>query len=120
MDVNWQADLDCWLVPFVDALRHKTRARMCPAYIKGLIGPGDRKSVQPMATRAGEVSYDQLHHFVAAGVWDSAPLEAILLKKADDLVGDKAGFDCKLSAGKRSHAAICCGGPRSAVRVATP
>jgi len=56
---------------------------MRPAYIAGLIGPGDRKSVQPMATRAAEVSYDQLHHFVAAGVWDSAPLEAALLKKAD-------------------------------------
>ena len=45
-----------------------------------------------MATRAGEVGYDQLHHFVAAGVWDSAPLEAALLKKADRLVGDDAGF----------------------------
>src|ERR1700758_693960 len=92
MDVDWQADLDRWLAPFVAALRHKTRARMCPAYIAGLIGPGDRKSVQPMATRAGEVGYDQLHHFVAAGVWDSAPLEAALLKEADGLVGDEAGF----------------------------
>jgi SRSO17 transposase len=92
MDVDWQADLDRWLAPFVSALRHKTRARMCPAYIAGLIGPGDRKSIQPMAARAGEVGYDQLHHFVAAGVWDSAPLEATLLKEADDLVGDDAGF----------------------------
>jgi SRSO17 transposase len=92
MDMDWQADLDRWLAPFVAALRHKTRARMCPAYIAGLIGPGDRKSVQPMAARADELSYDQLHHFVADGVWDSAPLEAALLKKADELVGDKAGF----------------------------
>src|SRR5450432_2055991 len=92
MDVDWQADLDRWLAPFVSALRHKTRARMCPLYIAGLIGPGDRKSVQPMAARAGEVGYDQLHHFVAAGVWDSAPLEAALLKEADSLVGDEAGF----------------------------
>jgi SRSO17 transposase len=92
MDVDWQRDLDRWLAPFVAALRHKTRARMCPAYIAGLIGPGDRKSVQPMAARSGEVGYDQLHHFVAAGVWDSAPLEAALLKKADALVGDEAGF----------------------------
>ena len=45
-----------------------------------------------MATRAGEVGYDQLHHFVAAGVWDSAPLEAALLKEADRLVGDERGF----------------------------
>src|ERR1700716_1122044 len=90
MDVDGRADLDRWLAPFVAALRHKTRARMCPAYIAGLIGPGDRKSVQPRATRAGEGDYDQLHHFVAAGVWDSAPLEAVLLKKADGLVGDIA------------------------------
>ena len=65
---------------------------MCPLYIAGLIGPGDRKSVQPMAARAGEVGYDQLHHFVAAGVWDSAPLEIALLKEADRLVGDEKGF----------------------------
>jgi hypothetical protein len=36
---------------------------MCPAYIAGLIGLGDRKSVQPMAARAAGVNYDQLHHF---------------------------------------------------------
>jgi len=36
MDVDWQADLDRWLAPFVAALRHKTRARMCPFYVAGL------------------------------------------------------------------------------------
>ncbi len=92
MDVDWQADLDRWLAPFVAALRHKTRAQMCPFYVAGLIGPGDRKSVQPMAARAGKVGYDQLHHFVAAGVWNRAPRKAALLKEADDLVGDEAGF----------------------------
>ena len=51
MDENWQADLERWLAPFVAALGHKTRARMCPVHIAGLIGPGDRKSVQPMAAR---------------------------------------------------------------------
>jgi hypothetical protein len=35
MDVDWQADLDRWLAPFVAALRHKTRARMCPASHEG-------------------------------------------------------------------------------------
>ena len=92
MDMDWQVDLGRWLAPFIAALGHKTRARMCPLYVAGLIGPGDRKSVQPMAARASEVGYDQLHHFVAAGVWDSAPLEAVLLKEADGLVGDEAGF----------------------------
>jgi len=89
---EWRSDLEVWLAPFLAALRHKARMRVCPAYIAGLIGPGDRKSVQPMAARDGEFGYDRLHHFVAEGVWDSAPLEAVLLKEADRLVGDVAGF----------------------------
>ena len=36
-------------------LGHKTRRRMCPAYIAGLIGPGDRKSIQPMAARSDAI-----------------------------------------------------------------
>lgn len=89
---NWRGDLETWLAPFVAALGHKTRGRMCPAYVAGLIGPGDRKSVQPMAARDGAVSYDQLHHFIADGVWDSAPLEAALLAEADRLVGGEEAF----------------------------
>lgn len=92
MDADWKEDLERWLEPFLSALGHKTRRRMCPAYIAGLIGPGDRKSVQPMASRTSEIGYDQLHHFVAAGVWDSAPVEKALVKEADRLVGDEAGF----------------------------
>ncbi len=55
---DWRDELERWLAPFVAALKHKTRGRMCPAYIVGLIGPGDRKSVQPMAARDAGVSYD--------------------------------------------------------------
>jgi SRSO17 transposase len=84
---DWRNDLEEWLTPFVGALRHKARGRMCPAYVAGLIGPGDRKSVQPMAARDGAVSYDQLHHFVASGIWDAAPLEIALLAEADRQVG---------------------------------
>ena len=40
-----------------------------------------------MAERVVPGGYDQLHHFVAAGVWDAAPLEAELLIQADRLVG---------------------------------
>ena len=60
---------------------------MCPAYIAGLIGPGDRKSVQPMAARDAGVTDDQLHPFVAHGVWDAAPLERARLAEADRMVG---------------------------------
>ncbi|UAJ12228.1 IS701 family transposase [Glacieibacterium megasporae] len=92
MGGDWRSDLEVWLAPFLTALGHKKRARMCPAYVAGLIGPGDRKSVQPMAARADAIGYDQLHHFVAAGVWDSAPLDAALLTEADRLVGGGDAF----------------------------
>jgi SRSO17 transposase len=79
--------LERWLEPFLERLGNKTRRRMCPRYVAGLIGPGDRKSVQPMAARFAPGDYDQLHHFIAAGVWDATPVEAELLVQADHLVG---------------------------------
>ena len=84
---DWEVELARWLKPFLEQLGHKARRRMCPLYVVGLIGPGDRKSVQPMAERLAPGDYDQLHHFVAAGVWDAAPLEKELLVQADKLVG---------------------------------
>ena len=88
---EWELELARWLEPFLTRLGHKARRRMCPLYIAGLIGPGERKSVQPMAARLAPGEYDQLHHFVAAGVWDAAPLEAELLVQADRLVGGEDG-----------------------------
>jgi len=42
-----------------------------------------------MAARLAPGDYDQLHHFIADGVWDAAPLESELLIQADRLVGGK-------------------------------
>src|SRR6201998_1318248 len=84
---DWEDELERWLKPFLDRLGHKARRRMCPLYIAGLIGPGERKSGQPMAERFAAGEYDQLHHFIADGVWDAAPLQTELLNEADRLVG---------------------------------
>jgi SRSO17 transposase len=84
---DWRGELGRWLKPFLARLGHKARRRMCPLYVSGLIGPGDRKSVQPMAARVAHGEYDQLHHFIAAGVWDCGPVETELLVQADKLVG---------------------------------
>src|SRR4030088_1984005 len=85
--LDWKEELGRWLKPFLDRLGHKARRQMCPLYVSGLIGPGDRKSIQPMAERLALGDYDQLHHFIAAGVWDATPVEAELLVQADRLVG---------------------------------
>jgi SRSO17 transposase len=85
--LDWKEELGRFLGPFLARLGHKARRRMCPLYVSGLIGPGDRKSIQPMAERLAFGDYDQLHHFIAAGVWDTAPVETELLAQADRLVG---------------------------------
>ena len=86
--LDWRRELERWLRPFLERLGHKTRRRMCPVYISGLIGPGDRKSIQPMAERIALGAYDR-HHFVSAEVWDMAPVETELLIQADKLVGGR-------------------------------
>ena len=45
MDADCLDDLELWLQPFLAGLPHRARRRICPLYIAGLIGPGDRKSV---------------------------------------------------------------------------
>ena len=84
---DWNGDLERWLAPFLSRLGHKARRRMCPLYVAGLIGPGDRKSVEPMASRWAPGDYDQLHHFIPSGVWNEAPLEEELAIQADKLIG---------------------------------
>src|SRR4029077_230811 len=89
---DWRGELARWLEPFVERLGHKARRRMCPLYVAGLIGPGDRKSAGPMAERVAPGDYDRLHHFVSDGVWDEAPVERELAIQADKLVGGAGAF----------------------------
>src|ERR671913_508183 len=82
-----ESALDRWLAPFLEVLRHKKRRTWAPLYLRGLLGPGERKSLQPMAARLGLSGHDQLQHFVASPAWDDGPLWAVLAEKADRLVG---------------------------------
>ena len=79
--------LDAWLAPFLSAMGRKTRRRWAPLYLRGLLGPGDRKSLQPMAGRLGLSGHDQLQHFVASPAWEDGPLWTELARTADRLVG---------------------------------
>ena len=73
---DWKRELGCFLKPFLDRFGHKARRQMCPLYVSGLIGPGDRKSIAPMAKRLGLGECDELLHFIAAGVWDAVTATA--------------------------------------------
>ncbi|MBC4016805.1 IS701 family transposase, partial [Siccirubricoccus deserti] len=84
---EWESTFAEWLKPFLGALGHKVRQRWAPVYVRGLLGPGERKSVQPMAARIAPADCDQLHHFISSPAWQTAPLEMVLAREADRLVG---------------------------------
>src|SRR5215207_5785626 len=80
-------DLDHWLEPFLGVFGHKKRRTWAPLYLRGLLGPSERKSLQPMAACLGLSGHDQLQHFIASPAWDDAPLWRVLAEQADRLVG---------------------------------
>src|SRR4051794_18256022 len=84
---GWETELERWLWPFLARLRRKEQRRWAPFYLKGLILPGERKSVEPMAARVAPADTQQLHHFVSTSPWATAPLEDELVKAADRLAG---------------------------------
>jgi SRSO17 transposase len=64
------------------ALGHADRAVPFRSYCAGLLLPGDRKSVEPIAARVQparvQATHQSLHHFVAKAEWsDDAVLAAV-------------------------------------------
>jgi SRSO17 transposase len=61
-------------------LGHADRREPLRAYTTGLLLPGERKSVEPMAARVAPLrigaAHQSLHHFVAKAGWDDAALLA--------------------------------------------
>ena len=51
-------DFDRWLEPFLAALGHRKRRLWAPLYLRGLLGPSERKSLQPMAASLGLSGHD--------------------------------------------------------------
>ena len=83
----YEREFDRWLEPVLDAFEHKVRRKWAPLYLRGLLAPGERKSIEPIAGRVAPDDVAQLHHFVAASPWDCGPIEEALAAKANALVG---------------------------------
>jgi SRSO17 transposase len=84
---GWEEELGRWLAPFLARLRREAQRGWAPVYLKGLILPGERESIEPMAARVAPGDLQQLHHFVSTSPWATAPLEDELVKAADRPVG---------------------------------
>ncbi len=64
------------------ALGHADRKAPLKAYCTGLLLPGERKSVEPMAARVApgrvQAAHQSLHHFVAKAEWSDAAVLAVV------------------------------------------
>jgi SRSO17 transposase len=84
---DWQAEFEAWLAPFLARLRRAEQRRWAPIYLQGLLGPGERKSIEPMAARVAPADVQQLHHFISTSPWTCEPLEEELVRAAERLLG---------------------------------
>jgi SRSO17 transposase len=84
---SWQEDLDRWLEPFRAGLNRPAQKRWMATCLKGLVLPGERKSIEPMAARVAPGAVQQLHHVVSTSPWPTSPLEDELIRQADRLLG---------------------------------
>jgi SRSO17 transposase len=85
--MDWENDLENWLSPFLDRLQNVAQRRWMPLYVQGLLGPGERKSVEAMAERVAPGNGRPLQNFLSAAPWRCSPLEELLAEEANRLVG---------------------------------
>ena len=75
-----EARLEAYLDAVVGGLGHMRRAASARAYCTGLLLPGERKSIEPMAARLDpghvQAKHQSLHHVVAEAEWDDTALLA--------------------------------------------
>jgi SRSO17 transposase len=75
---DWEERFGDYVERLGDALGHADRRAPLRAYATGLLLPGERKSVEPMAARVDPfrvgAAHQSLHHLVAKAAWDDAAL----------------------------------------------
>src|SRR5436305_11139418 len=75
---GWEERFDDYVERLGETLGHAARRGPLRAYATGLLLPGERKSVEPMAARVDPArvgaAHQSLHHFVAEAAWDDAAL----------------------------------------------
>jgi SRSO17 transposase len=78
--MGWEERFRGYVERLGGVLGHADRCRPLRAYCTGLLLPGERKSVEPMAARVEPfrvgAAHQSLHHLVAKAAWDDAAVLA--------------------------------------------
>ena len=76
MDAERATGFEAYIAQLATAVGHEDRREPMRAYCQGLVLPGDRKSVEPMAARVDPLHvrsrHQSMHHFVADSPWQDA------------------------------------------------
>ena len=92
--VQRRAD-DFFMTRIGSVLRNKKRKASFSLYVRGLIGDGDRKSVEPIAARACadekkvDAVHQQLLHFVSVSAWDDRAVRREAARYALDVMTER-------------------------------
>lgn len=84
---RWQAELERFLEPFLPCLHHEKQRHWAPVYLRGLLGPGERKSMTRICDQVAPGEDDQINNFIAVAPWDIEAVQRVLARVADGLVG---------------------------------
>ena len=80
-----EARFAAYLNEITSELGHASRAASARAYCTGLLLPGERKSVEPMAARIEparvQARHQSLHHVVAKAEWDDVAVLAAVRRQ---------------------------------------
>lgn len=88
----WEKRFDRFIEPFLDIWRSKKRRQWAPIYLRGLLMPGERKSIEPVASRIAPGHEQELRHFISNSPWEAEPVEQLLWDRADAMLGGQDAF----------------------------
>src|SRR5918994_5464648 len=75
-DVGSEVRFQAYISALSEEIGHADRIDPLRSYCTGLLLPGERKSIEPMAARLDpwhvQATHQSLHHFVAKAPWDDA------------------------------------------------
>src|SRR6266404_4699750 len=85
MSAHVESQFEEYCDAIVDALSHADRHEPAKLYLKGLLLPGERKSVEPMAARLCpenvRSAHQSMNHLVAAADWDDQAVLGVVAQQ---------------------------------------
>ena len=87
-----------YVMVIAGALAHADRAQPCRWYLQGLMLPGQRKSVEPMAARVHpqnvRSAHQSMHHLVADAEWNDTALLAAVAREVVPVLSQAGTVPC--------------------------